>query len=52
MKIIKPGQNQQKRNKKTLEKINKTKCQFSVKINTVNRYFARLIQIKEGEIEA
>lgn len=33
-------------------KINETKSQFFVKINTVNRYFAGLIKIKEGEVEA
>lgn len=33
-------------------KINEAESQFFVKINTVNRYFAGLIKIKEGEIEA
>lgn len=32
-------------------KINETKSQFFVKINTVNSYFARLIKIKEGDRE-
>lgn len=38
--------------KKTLEKIDETKHQFSVKINTVNRYFARRIRIKVRKVKA